>query len=68
MSSDAIPPSILDLLRFARTHQAMRYRPDRVKDACRTNRSFAIAHNLEHLCPPPPNPPKKRGKKKKELL
>jgi hypothetical protein len=25
--------------------------PDRVTEACRSNRSFAIAHNLEHLCP-----------------
>jgi hypothetical protein len=44
-------------------HQAMRHWPDRVKDACRTNRSFAIAHSLEHLCPPAP-PKKKRGRKK----
>jgi len=28
---------------------AMRYWPDRVREACRTNKSFAIAHNLEDL-------------------
>jgi len=46
-------------------HQAMRYWPDRVTDACRTNRSLAIAHGLEHLCPPePPKEAKARGRKK----
>ena len=30
-------------------HQAMDHWPERVKDACRVNRSFAIAHGLEHL-------------------
>ncbi len=30
-------------------HQAMDHWPARVKDACRVNRSFAIAHGLEHL-------------------
>lgn len=30
-------------------HQAMDHWPVRVKDACRVNRSFAIAHGLEHL-------------------
>lgn len=42
-------------------HQAMRHWPDRVTDACRSNRSFAIAHGLEHLCPAAPA---KAGKKK----
>lgn len=46
-------------------HQAMRYWPDRVTEACRTNRSLAIAHGLEHLCPPePPKEVKTRGRKK----
>jgi hypothetical protein len=45
------------------SHQAMRHWPDRVTEACRSNRSFAIAHNLEHLCPAAP-PKAKRGKKK----
>lgn len=45
-------------------HQAMRHWPDRVTEACRSNRSFAIAHNLEHLCPAAP-PKAKRGKKSK---
>ena len=47
--------------KFDWAHQAMRHWPDRVKDACRTNRSFAIAHNLEHLCPA--DPPRARKKK-----
>ena len=46
------------------SHQAMRHWPDRVTEACRSNRSFAIAHNLEHLCPAAP-PKAKRGKKPK---
>lgn len=45
------------------SHQAMRHWPDRVTEACRSNRSFAIAHNLEHLCPAAPPKAKKRGKK-----
>ena len=45
-------------------HQAMRHWPDRVTEACRTNRSFAIAHGLEHLCPAdPPKGTQKRGRK-----
>lgn len=40
----------------------MRHWPDRVTEACRTNRSFVIAHHLEHLCPAdPPKAKKKRG-------
>jgi hypothetical protein len=50
---------------FDWAHQAMRHRPDRVTEACRTNRSFAIAHNPEHLCPAaPPKAGKKPGRKK----
>lgn len=46
-------------------HQAMRHWPERVTEACRTNRSFAIAHGLEHLCPAaPPATAKKRGRRK----
>lgn len=47
------------------SHQAMRHWPDRVTEACRSNRSFAIAHNLEHLCPaaPPKRAAKKAAKK-----
>ena len=44
-------------------HQAMRHWPDRVTEASRSNRSFAIAHGLQHLCPA--DPPKK-GKRKKQ--
>lgn len=46
-------------------HQAMRHWPDRVTKACRTNRSFAIAHGLEHLCPADPPKAKKRGREAK---
>lgn len=31
-------------------HIAYTIWPDRVKERCRTDRSIAIAHNLEHLC------------------
>lgn len=55
----------LEAAKYDWAHQAMRYWPDRVTEACRTNRSFAIAHNLEHLCPAdPPKAGKKRGRKK----
>ena len=30
-------------------HQAMEYWPERVKEKCKTNKSFAIAHGLEEL-------------------
>jgi hypothetical protein len=49
--------------KFDWAQQAMRHWPERVTDACRTNRSFAIAHGVEHLCPPDP-PNQKRGRKK----
>ena len=31
-------------------HQAMDYWPGRVKEKCKTNKSFTIAHGLEELC------------------
>ncbi|MCG2778950.1 MAG: BREX-1 system adenine-specific DNA-methyltransferase PglX [Desulfobacterales bacterium] len=31
-------------------HQAMDHWPDRVREKCKTNKSFAIAHGLEELC------------------
>lgn len=34
-------------------HQAMDHWPVRVRERCRTNRSWAIAHGLEHLCSTP---------------
>ena len=46
-------------------HQAMRHWPDRVTEACRTNRSFAIAHGLEHLCPAAPPKAARAGRRKK---
>jgi len=35
-------------------HVARQLWPDRVKEKCRTDRSIAIAHGLEHLCEVPP--------------
>jgi hypothetical protein len=46
-------------------HLAMNYWPDRVREKCRTDKSLAIAHGLEHLYVEPPAKPKKaRGSKK----
>lgn len=46
-------------------HLAMAYWPDRVRDKCETNKSLAIAHELEHLyVEPDPKPTKARGRKK----
>jgi len=54
----------LEKEKYEWSHQAMRHWPDRVTEACRSNRSFAIAHNLEHLCPAaPPKRAKKAAKK-----
>lgn len=38
--------------------------PDRVKEKCRTDRSIAIAHGLEHLCEVPPPKRKKKNRKR----
>ena len=47
------------------SHLAYSIWPDRVKRACETDRSLAIAHGLEHLCKvEPPKAKGKRGKKK----
>jgi hypothetical protein len=46
-------------------HLAMAYWPDRVREKCRTDKSLAIAHDLEHLyVPPEPKAPKPRARKK----
>lgn len=47
-------------------HLAYAIWPDRVTEKCKTDRSLAIAHGLEHLCTvEPPRPKaKKKGKKK----
>jgi len=43
----------------------MNYWPDRVRDKCKTDKSLAIAHALEHLYVEPEVQPKKtRGRKK----
>jgi hypothetical protein len=52
----------LKAAKYEWAHQAMRHWPGRVTEACRSNRSFAIAHNLEHHCPAAPP---KAGRKKK---
>ena len=46
-------------------HQAMAYWPDRVKAACLTNKSFAIAHGLTVPEAPVEETPKRLGRKKK---
>jgi hypothetical protein len=48
-------------------HLAMAYWPERVREKCRTDRSLAIAHDLEHLYEPPPETEAKpkRGRKPK---
>jgi hypothetical protein len=46
-------------------HLAKNYWPDRVREKCKTDKSLAIAHGLEHLYVEPEAPPKKtRGRKK----
>lgn len=47
-------------------HLAMAYWPDRVREKCKTDKSLAIAHDLEHLyVEPEPKAPKTRGRKKR---
>ena len=46
-------------------HMAFHMWPDRVRDKCRTDKSLAIAHNLEELYEEPPAKPKKRATKMK---
>jgi hypothetical protein len=46
-------------------HLAMSYWPNRVQEKCKTDKSLAIAHDLEHLyVPPDPKAAKPRGRKK----
>ena len=46
-------------------HLAMAYWPDRVREKCNTDKSLAIAHDLENLyVEPEPQPKKARGRKK----
>ena len=46
-------------------HLAMAYWPDRVREKCKTDKSLAIAHDLEHLyIQPEPKPAKTRSRKK----
>ena len=49
-------------------HLAYTIWPKRVEEVCKTDRSIAIAHGLEHLCQmKPPKPKAKRGRKKTAL-
>jgi hypothetical protein len=46
-------------------HLAMAHWPERVREKCRTDRSLAIAHSLEHLyVEPEATPVEARGRKK----
>ena len=48
-------------------HLAMSYRPERVREECKTDKSLAIAHDLEDLYQaPPPSARKKRGRRAAE--
>ena len=46
-------------------HLAMAYWPDRVREKCETDKSLAIAHDLEHLYVEPDLKPTKAGGRKK---
>ena len=45
-------------------HLAMNYWPGRVREKCKTDKSLAIAHGLEHLYVEPKGKPKKKRKQK----
>lgn len=47
-------------------HLAMNYWPERVCERCKTDKSLAIAHGLEHLYVEPEAKPKKAGGRKKK--
>jgi hypothetical protein len=47
-------------------HLAMNYWPDRVRGKCKTDKSLAIAHGLEHLYVEPEAKPKQAGGRKKK--
>jgi hypothetical protein len=55
---------------FDRAHLAYSIWPKRVEEACKKDRSLAIAHGLEHLCQvePPKTKKGKRGKKGAEQV
>ncbi len=46
-------------------HLAYSIWPERVREKCRTDKSLAIAHDLEHLYVEPPAPTKSKGKRGK---
>jgi hypothetical protein len=47
-------------------HLAYSIWPDRIRQKCQTDKSLAIAHNLETLYEPPPEKPKKPSKTKRK--
>ncbi|RMD59086.1 type II restriction endonuclease subunit M, partial [Candidatus Parcubacteria bacterium] len=46
-------------------HLAYSIWPERVREKCKTDKSLAIAHDLEHLYVEPPQKTKKRRRRKK---
>lgn len=59
----------LDSGEYDWAHLAYSIRPAQVKEKCKTDRSLAIAHNLESLCQvTAPSPKTKRGRKKQADL
>jgi len=55
------------IFRFDWKQPHYRIWPDRVAAKCKTDKSLAIAHGLEHLYVEVPKPAKKRVKKKKKV-
>ena len=50
-------------------HLALSIWPDRVREKCKSDRSIAIAHNLEHLCEiEQPKSKAKKNRAKQEIL
>lgn len=55
----------LEMGEYDWAYLAMNYWPDRVREKCKSDKSLAIAHGLEHLYVEPDDHPKKtRGRKK----
>jgi hypothetical protein len=56
----------LEAAEYDWAHLAYTIWPDRVKKVCKTDRSIAIAHRLEHLCEVKAPEKKGKGRKKKD--
>lgn len=48
------------------SHLAMNYWPDRVREKCKTDKSLAIAHGLEHLYVEVDDKPRREGGRRAE--